>query len=573
MTLSLSTVAPDFDSIKAQLEVYLQGRDAWRGVLTTQTGQTLLEMIAAVGALNQLSIQRFGEDAFPYTALNDQAIYATAFMLGLRLSRKRPAQCTVLLSNPTNITIPPYTAFSIAGIPMFNRSAFNLTPTPQYFVLYEGEIKEVIASGIGTDYATFISTEESFTVSDTDVTVLVNSVEVPKTWDGLWKVPALGGGCRDRTLPSGHMLIEFGNELYGTKPNPSDTVQIIYAITSGAAANSFRTKDVQVTSDLYSDMVGVGNTDMSGGANETSPLVYRNVGGTAFGTFGSAVTKDQYRSLVLTYSGVIDGATFAQRETNPYAYEWMNVIRVTVLTSSPWAPNQKETFLNWLQERSMYSGRFVLQDPVQVPVDISVEIFCYNFANVNQCKVDAENAINAVFQLNPGILNYDVHKSDLIQAILRSNSGIEYVNILEPTEDMIEVAVKAMDKPVVSVVEGTGFLLPGNYMYSISAVTAEGEIAPKNWVTLNVVNPSSTVHLSWAPVTGATSYKVWGRSTNINGLIASVILSTEFSDNGSIIPTQQTSPQTTVPLRYPVLNSLSVVSRYSTRNPARALQG
>ena len=73
-TLNLSTQGLDFDNLRAQLNAALSTKDAWVGTLTTQTGETLIEFIAAIGALTQVQLLRYHQDSFPYTAMSDEAI-------------------------------------------------------------------------------------------------------------------------------------------------------------------------------------------------------------------------------------------------------------------------------------------------------------------------------------------------------------------------------------------------------------------------------------------------------------------------------------------------------------------
>lgn len=51
--LIISDLTADFDQFVQDFETYLQNKDAWRGNLTTMTGQTLIELAASIGAFNQ----------------------------------------------------------------------------------------------------------------------------------------------------------------------------------------------------------------------------------------------------------------------------------------------------------------------------------------------------------------------------------------------------------------------------------------------------------------------------------------------------------------------------------------
>ena len=291
--LQLSTIQPDFDQIRSQLESYLSSKDSWKGTLTTQTGQTILELVAAVGALDQEKLIRFYEDAFPTTALNDDAVYAIATMQGLRLTRKLPANLQATLQTTTGTaTIPAYSQFQGGGTFWFNRSAFTVTTTPVTVSLWQGLVVDNLLEGTGTDYQMFISPEDSFQVSNTDVLVRVNDVPVERTVDGLWKLKGQSG-YRDRTLPNGALVVEFGNSVYGSKPQVNDTVRITYAVTSGSSANALPLTGKRIAYDADPNVICTGMAPPSGGADEQNAAVYKNVAVATFGDFGSSITKQQ----------------------------------------------------------------------------------------------------------------------------------------------------------------------------------------------------------------------------------------------------------------------------------------
>ena len=91
-----------------------------------------------------------------------------------------------------------------------------------------------------------------------------------------------------------------------------------------------------------------------------------------------------------------------------------------------------------------------------------------------------------------------------------------------------------LSSPVVSLVGTTGTLTAGTYYYRVTAINAYGETLGSEEKSLTV-GASSGVVLSWVAITGATSYKVYGRTTNNELFIASTVIST-YTDNGSITP-------------------------------------
>lgn len=568
--LELSQVQGDFDSLVAQLQAYLTTKDSWNGFLTTQTGETLLEMVAAVGALNQMRLLRYYQDAFPFTALSDKAVYAIASMQGVRVNRKSSMGVQVSLSSPAGeVIIPELSIFSVAGTPFFNRQSITVTPVVQEYTLYEGVIERLRTRGTGTAYQTFISKEADFVVSDQDVRVRINGAEIEKTWDGLWKLKSSSGGYRDRTLPDGRMQLEFGNDRFGSRPSVNDDVDIIYVVTQGTSVESLKTLTRKVKCDQFPSVEGTAVSNPTGGGEQTDPELYKNLSAAQFGNFGSAVTKQQYQNTALSYSGVIDAKTFAQREVNPNASTWMNLIKVVLLTTTPWSNADRQSFLDYMEDKTMYSTRLFIENPVPVTVDVSMTVGCYSWANASDCRASATEAVMEVFRRKPGILGRDIFRSDIHDAVMASNSGIEYVVLTAPRSDLI-VSGSSMDAPRIAAGPlNSGSVPVGTYHYGVSPVLGPlGEIPPARFATFVNTVPNTVLAIEWTTYEGASSYKIWGRSANGIGLLAQVSGTSNpiFIDDGTANPGELPPPASTVPVRYNALGNLNVTARYSARS-------
>jgi phage-related protein len=59
ITLTLSDLTADVNQFASQFELSLQQKPTWVGNLTTQTSQTLVELISTVGAFAQARRRRF----------------------------------------------------------------------------------------------------------------------------------------------------------------------------------------------------------------------------------------------------------------------------------------------------------------------------------------------------------------------------------------------------------------------------------------------------------------------------------------------------------------------------------
>jgi hypothetical protein len=81
-----------------------------------------------------------------------------------------------------------------------------------------------------------------------------------------------------------------------------------------------------------------------------------------------------------------------------------------------------------------------------------------------------------------------------------------------------------------------GSLAAATYYYRVSATNSIGETLASTETSQITTGTTSTVTVNWGAVTGATGYKVYGRTTGAELLIASVGAVTTYTDTGSITP-------------------------------------
>lgn len=564
--LTLSNIQPDPEDILAQLQAELANSDAWRGNVETQVGQTILRMVAAVGALGQAKIRRNLQDVFPETAVSDRAAYALAVHQGVRINRKLPAEIEVTLtSQAVSTTVPAYSTFQGGGSFFFNREAVFLPgDTPVQMSLFQGIVKQVVTTGIGLDYSLFGSQEGNFVVSDLDVVVKIDGTTITRTIDGMWKLPEQAGFV-DRTTPDGKLLVEFGNNQFGSKPDTNETIEITYVVTAGEEGNGLNTLNKSVTATDFGNIVGTITSQPTGGANQRPPEVYKNIAAPTFGTFGSAITRPQYITTALQYPGVVDVVTFAQREVNPFSKEWMNLIKIVPLTESYWGPSQRQDFLDFMQEKTAFAPFFFIEDPSSIGMTITANVYCVNSVDVNNIQALVVQALIDFFQPRAGILNFNVYLSDIVSAIKSADPGIEYIELQSPTEDLI-INGQPLPAPTLTVLNGLGSLPVGVYYYGIAVTTPAGNITVRSYASVEVTVPNSAIKLDWTDSAIATGFDVYGRLPGALGKIASVSSSTlTYTDFGSVSPVGSVPAQNTLPVRYVQASAINITAKYSTR--------
>lgn len=572
--IQLSTIAPDWGSLVTQLQTASANYPAWSDRLTTSTGQTFVEMIAAIGAYSQFAIESSFQEAFPESAKNPDSLYAAANYAGVRVPRKAPAALQLQMTSVTPIVLPTYSQFIGAGVKWFNNTSLSLSSTPTTVTLYEGEVINKSIYGGGTDFQAFVTTEKGFVVGDTDVVLKINSMAIPITMRGLWTQkdqPA----AQQFTLPDGRLILLFGNDIYGSKPGANDLCEITYIVTSGADGNNIVTIDKTIALDGDPTIKGVAAQSPSGGANEQDYLLLKNLSPALFGSFDAAVTPAQYKALPLLYPGVIDAQVYSQREINPKALTWMNNMKVVLLTESEWGTTTKRAFTAFLNERSQYKSQYILKSAMSIDTTVDMDVYCANFSNLLDIKARVEAAIQDLFSLRQGILGFDFYKTDITSKAKRADGNIEYIVLNQPSTDIVLSSLN-VDAPTVVSTTGVGGSLPsGKFDYAVSAVMlAGGETSPANWTTVDLSTGSNTNTLTWAPVVGAVFYKIWGRTTGVSlGLLKIIAASAQtYADTGADTPSGTVPAEATVDSYYAKLISLNVRTHYSTRGKKLGLE-
>jgi phage tail sheath protein FI len=114
--------------------------------------------------------------------------------------------------------------------------------------------------------------------------------------------------------------------------------------------------------------------------------------------------------------------------------------------------------------------------------------------------------------------------------------------------------------PSLSSTSTGGHLANGTYQYRVSAISAVGDTLASSLTTITIggVTSAGTVTITLTPVTGARGYKIWGRTSGGEGLVATVgATTTVYVDDGSIAPDTTKAPitsQANLPTPDPTFN-------------------
>lgn len=574
----LSRTRPDFDDLLLQMQSAAYDKQSWSGLVTNETGTTLLELMSGVAEFDAYMFESALQEGFSDTAKLDSSQYAIQTMLSNRLTRKAPAGVDVtllrVLATSARI-IAPYTQFTANGKNLFNREAISFATgqTTKTARLYEGVVNTVNITGLGQDYQFWVSSDAGFIVSDEDVTVTVSGVKIPVVENSLWNYGGMPA-VQDSTDKAGRLMLRFGNASLGTRPEVTDTVIITYVTTNGNSGNDSQFLNAQIACPSIADMAGTATSNLTGGGDQPAITLYQRMGGDLLGGQNGAVTSSQYRAKARQYPGVLDAVLLAQRDLAPYSKDWFNVGKVVLLTQNPWTQADRDAYEQWLRTRTMYSMRYQVltgeagTEPRQKVVDVKVRISCRNDADLIDIQAKAEGAIRKLFVPRAGVLSRSLYLTDVSDAIKAVAPELIDFSIIDTPLDDIGMDISTPKGVTIEVIPNVGTLPPGDYVYGIASQDVDGRTVPDQLkVTTTAAN--SSVKFTWDPIIAATSYRIYGRQLPF-GEIASINAVADtvptWTDNGSAVgPGTAPVEINTSGVHYPVLGNLDVTAAYSRR--------
>lgn len=568
--MSLTKILINEADLIQDIQSRLATKDSWKDLLTTSTGTALIEFAAAQTEEAVYANERSMQETFLDTAMLDTNIRQRARHLGVRLNRKNPAHCTVdLVRTATGLplAIPAYSTFISNGAALFNRTAivFTYLETTKTVVLYEGECHVLYALGTSADFQTFVGSETAFAVSDTDVKVLVDGINIPVVTDGFWRYSGTSA-VRDQTTADGRLELLFGNAYFGTKLLSNIPVEITYATTLGNSGNdvTFTGTDVRWSEDA--DVHGLATTGISGGSDESDTEVYRLISPTLFASGDRAVNKSEYKATALNYPGVIDAQTLGQQDLSPTRLSYMNLVRVALLTDSVWDDADWLAFVDWYIGLAMYSTRYYRETVRPVNYSIVAEIFFDSSADVTQGLADATTAAEAFVADKVGSIGRSVYKSEIYDMIKLSHPDIKYLKLALPLTDIVTKPAV----PVITLAETTGGSYAASALaeYQVTVIrtydpgtgTITGESLPVSFTYSVGLTGSRNIVLSWPQLLGVDGIRLYKKVGADFQRMANLDASyTQFVDNGTANTTAGLYPAEldTTGVWYPVCTAIT----------------
>lgn len=443
--LTLNSEIIDFPGILLQFMQSLQSNTAWSDTSQTAVGQTLMRNIAAGIAHLNYGMVRANQNAFMLPGSSKETVYAAMNFLGVPLRRKVPAKIKVRLSIPDHdnpFTIPAFTSFVIDGTNFFNRKdiVFTVYETYKDVELVQGNIFTMEGTAEGIPYEKVEIGYENYNISDEDVYVYVNDIE----WSNNkslrpWMVGKNEKVFISKTLDTGNVLVQFGNNAYGKRPDKDDEIKIIWAETLGNATPSINTISEFTNNSLPLDVNGYVLSGIYGFDDELPLETYQNVGAQIRASNEVAVTRSSYVTVALQYPKIRDALFRGQAEIAPNKRNWINVVEATVLTSESKSLTENEwtEFSNYMNANAIYQVTLLRKDPLIVPVNIEANVYCNENTDLTTVKPKIINSILDFNNPKQGSIGYSLYNSDIYAMLEGSLSDTNTQNAVSYVDNVV----------------------------------------------------------------------------------------------------------------------------------------
>lgn len=453
----LSKVTVDFQQTVDELFARFDESIPWQNKLKSNMGTVLVDMIAGTFSNNQYYIESSAREAYLRTALRDSSVYAICRGLGVKIVRRTPASVTTQFFNPTiqEMFIEAGETFSLEGRTFFNKSAFGLKAGESVdIVLYEGVFKTQTfnVADLDSEFPEIQLNEPGFIVADKDIRVEVVSAEGnAEEWalheDSIFELGATDKAFMDSTTADGDVLIIFGDNRFGQRPDITSTVRVTYVLTNGVQGNAGLPGQV-VKLPGNDQLRGTTTENVSGGTGIKDIVYYKKYAPYMYASKKRMVSPPDWYSNIALYPGVGDVSIMSQRDIAPNDPTWMNVVRVCILPESastwggvnPTPTSAKWTeFLAWAATKT----RSTIQpyNPIRIPVEVNIEVLVDSSQDLKAVKAAVEARIRALFRHVPGTLGKRLAVDDIADAIRNDGDvrvkGIDYSRILSPIEDIL----------------------------------------------------------------------------------------------------------------------------------------
>lgn len=529
----------DFDSLKLDLVNRLRATEAWRDTYESSTGQMIIEFYAYIANMILHYLERRAEECYWDTAQNKSSIINLARLINYTPKRKISAmgalQFSISAVSTKRISIPQYTKCQTANALKF--------VTIRDTTIEPGQLSNTVTAIQGVlvelEFAGDGSADQEYEINDTSVENDVHTQYLPfyalrVIVDGVEWTKVTSFLSSDNTDTHYKLRMEldetltvvFGNDVKGKAPETGSTIQIKYIKSDGADGNVYETGQITTLNDnIYDEdetatAVTVTNSStMAGGDDAESLEEIRAEAPDVFATGERAVTKLDFRAIIINYESVADVNVWGEYEEGEgnSDYDMFNRVNLCILLDDWNHPTTsfKADLSNDLYDQSLMTVKYEYITATILYVIAVEEAIIVEGNALSQAQSNIETTLEAEFVLGDTVkLGTSKYHSNLVEAVdsldavsyhhltleIRKEltadyaSGYEYGGVLDATKILEESVKVYVGTNQIAIDDGLGGFTDLSSAYSVSGTVNY----TTGLVSLSISpTPSETVYIRY----------------------------------------------------------------------------
>ncbi len=451
MSNQLNYVNYDQDDLVAALIDLLKVTDAWKDTYESSTGQMLIEFHAAIGNLILYYVERRAEEMYISTARHKSSVLNLVKLINYtprrRVSATGSLTFTIDIVQTKIVHIPKYTECqTVDGYKFVTNKDISIMPGSLSSVV-EGVQGQLIELGFVSDG----SEDQEFSVSDTYVEnsnyeLLVDGV----AWTQVSTFISSGTTSTHYTLTQNlddTLTITFGNNVKGLVPDAGAEITFKYIQSDGVDGNVYQTGRITTLNDTIYDEDGTevdttvtNSTTFTGGDDAQDIEEIRTEAPLVFSTGDRAVTRNDFKAILLDYPSIADANAWGENEETPPEYDMFNTVKLCVLLEDWVHPPDsfKTTLSTYLFTKSYLSVKYEYVTATVLDVVPAVDILAEKNYALSKAQSDVEEVLATRFVLGSTTkLGTSVKYSNIVRYIDVLDS-VAYIHlILEIRQSLI----------------------------------------------------------------------------------------------------------------------------------------
>jgi len=548
-TNTLSYVNFDFDTIVAQLQDRMSGRNAWKDLYRSSTGEVLLEVMAYVLNMGLFYTERRAEESYLPTARLRSSVVNLVSLLGYSPKRKASSTGNLTFSIPTVLSkivyVPKYTECQNSSGVKFLTNASAAIEKGSKSVTVEGIQGELVQIDITSDG----SLNQEYAINDTAIEnsgsstnptlrVIIDGTEWTEV-SSFYASEVTDTHFRVIDEMDGTVTIQFGDDINGKVPDSGSVIRLQYVKSDGVGGNVTNAGYITTLNDAIYDEDGsvvssvsvTNSSSFLGGDDEESIEEIRYEAPQVFKTGDRAVNRADFISIIGNYSGVADVNVWGENEEAEAAgttvdYEMLNKVKISIVLQEWQLPDSvfKSNLSTYLYAKSMLTVKYEYVTPVIIYVIPRMWVKAEEGESLSQAQADIETAIASQF---------------LLGDTTKLGTPVKYSNVLAAVDDLDRVAYANMDLEIYKALSDTY-----NSSYDWGALLEVTDIEPgtarlfldDSYVVTDVDNNDGTGTFTASGVSGTINYSTGEVLITAAGY-STAYVRYQQSENDNIIPT------------------------------------